>query len=71
MNSDSKLKNFIPDSKHLQGYNLNKEAFYDIIGDCRATKTEEEIDVMRWATKITVEGHKEVLKACKPGLKES
>lgn len=26
---------------------------------------------MRWATKITVEGHIEVLKACKPGMRES
>jgi Xaa-Pro aminopeptidase len=34
------------------------------------TKTDEEIEVMRWATKITVEGHIEVLKAVKPGMKE-
>ena len=61
----------MPDPKYLQGYKVDRGAFCDIIGDTRATKTEDEIDVMRWATKITVEGHIEVLKACKPGKRES
>jgi len=41
-----------------------------VLCDVKAVKSDAEIDVMRWATKITVEGHVEVLRRCKPGMKE-
>ena len=50
---------------------MDKETLYPIVANTRAVKNNEEIDVLRWATKITVEGHVEVLRHCKPGLRES
>jgi Xaa-Pro dipeptidase len=69
-NSDSGLTSYIPEDKHITGYNVDRETIYEILAESRVIKTEEEIDVMRWATKITVEGHVEVLRAIKSGMKE-
>ena len=44
---------------------------YEILANCRVTKTTQEIDVMRWATKITVEGHIEVMQKIRDGMRES
>jgi Xaa-Pro aminopeptidase len=35
---------------------------YDILAESRVIKNDEEIDVMRAATALTVEGHIEILK---------
>ena len=71
LNTDSGIENMIPDEKYLQGFETDKETLYPLVANTRAVKSNEEIDVLRWATKITVEGHVEVLRHCKPGLRES
>lgn len=43
---------------------------YDIICESRVIKSEEEIKVMREASRITCEGHIEVLRKIKPGMRE-
>jgi Xaa-Pro dipeptidase len=55
----------------IEGYEVEDTVIYPSISDSRVTKTELEIDVMRWASKITCEGHIEFLKHCKPGMRES
>lgn len=58
VNSDSGLSNIIPEEKYWGFHsNVDKESIYQSLGNQRATKTDQEIDVMRWATKISVEGH--------------
>ena len=44
---------------------------YEILANCRVTKIPQEIDVMRWSTKITVEGHIEVMQKIRDGMRES
>jgi len=61
----------LPEEDHYNGYNAEKGVIYNILAETRLIKSEAEIDVMRWASKITVEGHIEFLKRCKPGMRES
>jgi Xaa-Pro aminopeptidase len=71
-NSDSGMENMIPEEKYwkdLRG--VDKDTIYEVLANTRVTKTSQEIDVMRWATKITVEGHVEVLKKIRDGMRES
>jgi len=71
-NSDSGMENMIPEEKYwkeLKG--VDKDTIYEVLANTRVTKTSQEIDVMRWATKITVEGHVEVLKKIRDGMRES
>ena len=71
-NTDSGIDNMIPEEKYWGSLsNVDKESMYEILANCRVTKTDQEIDVMRWATKITVEGHIEVLKKIHGGMRES
>ena len=41
----------------MAGFSVDRDTMYEILAESRVTKTDEEIDVMRWASKITVEGH--------------
>ena len=71
-NSDSGMDNMIPEEnywKELRG--VDKDTMYEVLANTRVTKTAQEIDVMRWATKITVEGHVEVLRKIRDGMRES
>lgn len=52
----------VPEEIHYEGYKVDKTSIYPILCDVKTIKSEAEIDVLRWATKITVEGHIEVLK---------
>ena len=63
----------MPEEKYCKDYSerMDKDTMYEVLADCRTTKGEMEIDVMRWATKITVEGHILVLKSIKEGMRES
>jgi Xaa-Pro dipeptidase len=72
VNTDSGLENLLPEDKYLKSIeSIDKENMYEVLANTRVTKTELEIDVMRWATKITVEGHVEVLKKIRDGMRES
>lgn len=71
INSDSRLPTVIPEEDHYNGYNFDKTTIYNILTDTKVVKSDAELDVMRWATKITVEGHVDVLRKIKPGMKES
>lgn len=72
VNSDSGMENMIPEDKYWRFHeNVDQETMYEMLANCRVTKTEQEIDVMRWATRITVEGHVEVLRKIRDGMRES
>ncbi len=70
INTDSDMPSKVPEEIHYEGYKVDKTSIYPVLCDIKVIKSEAEIDVLRWATKITVEGHIEVLKSCKPGMKE-
>ena len=60
----------MPEEKFYSAHPTNTDTLFDILGESRAIKTEDEIEVMRWATKITCEGHVEVLQKTKVGMRE-
>lgn len=70
INSDSDMPSKVPEEKHYEGYQVDKTSIYPVLCDVKVIKSEAEIDVLRWATKITIEGHVEVLRQCKPGMRE-
>lgn len=41
------------------------------MGESRAVKSNDEIEAMRWASKITCEGHVKVMQSVKAGMRES
>lgn len=51
-------------------YNINIKNAYNLIGSLRLIKTEEEIDRIRKAISITIDGVNELMKNSKPGIKE-
>ena len=66
------MDNSIPEEKYWKFHQgVDKEAMYEVLANTRVTKTEQEIHVMRVATDITVEGHVEVLRKIKDGMRES
>lgn len=50
---------------------MNTEILFDVLGESRAVKSAEEIEVMRWASKITCEGHIKMMQEVKVGMRES
>jgi len=57
LKKDSKLK-------------VDNEKLKVAIDGCRLIKTDEELKLMRYVNKITSYAHNEVMKSCKPGMKE-
>uniref|UniRef100_A0A1I7UEL2 Xaa-Pro dipeptidase n=1 Tax=Caenorhabditis tropicalis TaxID=1561998 RepID=A0A1I7UEL2_9PELO len=51
-------------------FKIDTDVLYPIIAECRVIKTEKEIDVMRYASKIASEAHRAAMKHMKPGLYE-
>lgn len=57
----------IPDIENMQ---YNNEILYDVISECRVIKTELELEVMRYVSRISSEAHKEVMRLAAPGRME-
>ncbi|ULU09916.1 hypothetical protein L3Y34_014346 [Caenorhabditis briggsae] len=53
-----------------QDFQLNTQLLYLEMAELRVIKTEKEIDVMRYASKIASEAHRAAMKHMKPGLYE-
>lgn len=51
-------------------YNINIKNVYNLIGSLRLIKTEEEVERVRKAISITIDGVKELMKNSKAGIKE-
>lgn len=76
VNSDSDLNvlsaklNFPSDFEDLEKRVDYNPLIYEILAETRATKTDEEISLMKYINEITVEAHIEALKATKPNIYE-
>jgi len=51
-------------------FKYNNKILFPVISECRVFKTDYELDVIRYANKISSEAHKEVMKKIRPGMKE-
>ena len=73
VNSDSGLKTMLAEEKFYSEVckNTNSTFMHNILSESRVFKNDEEIEIMRWASKITCEAHCNVMRNVKPGQRES
>ncbi|MCF0147008.1 MAG: aminopeptidase P family protein [Clostridium sp.] len=69
LEKENKSYNFIKEIKEKY-FNINILNAYRLIGELRLIKTEEEVNRIRKAISITIEGVKELMKNSKEGIKE-
>lgn len=69
LEKENKSYNFIKEIKEKY-FNINILNAYRLIGELRLIKTEEEVNRIRKAIAITIEGVKELMKNSKDGIKE-
>ncbi len=69
LEKENKSYNFIREIKEKY-FNINILNAYRLIGELRLIKTDEEVNRMRKAIDITIEGVKELMKNSKEGIKE-
>ena len=75
INSDSGLETMVPEQslydRACAGAVIDTSTMHNILAESRVIKTDEEIEIMRWASKITCEAHCNVMQNTKPGIRES
>ena len=71
VNSDSKLQTMIPEQTYLADLRVNYDTLHDIVVEARVLKNDDEVLAMRWAAQIAAESHCNVMRNCKPGMRES
>jgi len=50
---------------------VDSTTMHNILAESRVIKNDEEVEVMKWASKITCEAHCNVMRKVKPGQRES
>eukprot|EP00831_Metopus_contortus_P074334 TRINITY_DN678_c0_g1_i1.p1 TRINITY_DN678_c0_g1~~TRINITY_DN678_c0_g1_i1.p1 ORF type:complete len:374 (+),score=63.92 TRINITY_DN678_c0_g1_i1:77-1198(+) len=71
VNTDSGITTLHPDFEWMKKFDVDKDTMHEIIADCRVIKNDEEVKVMRASAIAAVETHLEIMKAIKPGMRES
>jgi len=69
-NTDSKSYSKEATFSGIEKYRVDNGLLHPLISECRVIKSKAEIDVLRYACKISSEAHKAVMKACKAGMSE-
>lgn len=54
----------------IEEFQVNNSILYPEISECRVFKSDDEIEVLRYANKISSEAHREVMSRIKPGMNE-
>ncbi|CAL8463429.1 g2963 [Coccomyxa elongata] len=70
VNSDSGRKTEGASFDGMDQFKVEREVLHDILADCRAIKTKEELDVIQYANEVGSAAHIEVMQRCKPGMME-
>ena len=71
VNSDSKLQTQVPEQTYLADLQVNYDVMHDVLSESRTVKNDDEILALRWASQIAAESHVNVMRHCKPGMRES
>lgn len=69
-NSDSGKNVLTPAFDGISDFEVDKSILFNIIAELRVIKTEMELEAIRYACKVSSEGHKAVMRKIKPGMKE-
>jgi Xaa-Pro dipeptidase len=71
-NSDSGLTTMIPEEKWYSesGAKTENVTMHNVLSESRVYKNDDEMEIMRWASKITCEAHCNVMRNVKPGMRE-
>ncbi|XP_043473279.1 xaa-Pro dipeptidase isoform X2 [Leptopilina heterotoma] len=69
-NSDSGLPAREAVFDGIEQFSVNNTALYPEICECRVIKSSQEIEVLRYVTKISSDAHKKVMKVVRPDLME-
>ena len=70
LNTDSGAYSIETEFEGMDQYTVNKALLHAEITELRVFKTPEEIEVLRYANRISSAAHKEVMKQITPGRKE-
>ncbi|XP_045026318.1 xaa-Pro dipeptidase [Daphnia magna] len=70
MNTDSNLWTREAVFEGMSKFKIDNELLHPVIVECRVIKTPMELDVLRYANKISSAAHVAVMKAVRPGMKE-
>lgn len=70
LNSDSGNYSTPAKFEGIEDFDCNKNVLHHAISDLRAIKTDLEIEVLRYAAKISSEAHKEIMRRIRPGMLE-
>ncbi|KAG7277345.1 hypothetical protein CRUP_025585 [Coryphaenoides rupestris] len=54
----------------ISGFEVNNTILHPVIVECRVTKSDMELEVMRYTNRISSEAHKMIMKHVRPGQKE-
>ena len=54
----------------MEKYRVDSGRLFPIMVELRVFKTEEEMEVLRYVTDVTCKAHMEVMRRCRPGLRE-
>ena len=75
VNSDSGLTTLLPEESWYKTscpeVKVDSGTMHDVLAESRVIKTDEELEIMRWASQITCEAHCNVLRNVRPGQRES
>eukprot|EP01112_Ceratiomyxa_fruticulosa_P013576 TRINITY_DN381_c0_g1_i1.p1 TRINITY_DN381_c0_g1~~TRINITY_DN381_c0_g1_i1.p1 ORF type:complete len:495 (+),score=92.82 TRINITY_DN381_c0_g1_i1:845-2329(+) len=70
INSDSDLEVKPAHFAGIEKFHSNVDILYHEICECRAIKTEKEVEVLRYVAQVSSEAHKKVMLEVRPGMKE-
>ncbi|GAU96197.1 hypothetical protein RvY_07679 [Ramazzottius varieornatus] len=70
INSDSGKTSREATFKGIEQFRVDNTTLYPEICECRVFKTADELEVLRYANKISSAAHREVMKKIRPGMKE-
>lgn len=69
-NTDSGLRTMEAKFDGIDKFSVNSTILFPVIAECRVIKTELELDVMRYASRISSEAHRSVMLKVRPGMYE-
>ncbi|OQV21481.1 Xaa-Pro dipeptidase [Hypsibius exemplaris] len=70
VNSDSGKTSHEATFKGIEAFKVNNTVLHPEICECRVIKTADELEVLRYANRISSAAHREVMKKIRPGMKE-